>query len=468
MKILYKFADIANRILMIATGLLAAVLMTYGLYVLYDIYYTGESAYISKDLLQYRPKIVTEDDELTGKEALAPLTEINPDTVGWVEIFGTNINYPVVQGRNDLEYLNKDIFGNTTITGSIYLAADNSGNFGDWYNVIYGHHMDNGAMFGDIDKYLNEQYFRSHSKGILQTQDGDWEITIFACVSTNSYEGTVYRIRDDADIAYPALRDYINEHSYQQDSVPDDYTDDMKILGFSTCTDAVTNGRIVLFANAVPLEAEHAEGIRQEVENEAKAAKKTKKLHLIATGTYYDSRHWAVLNLICVILTLATAFPIMALRRKFRQIRYSKKSAERLDDELSEELTQELPDKLNEKQNQDELPEGQRHENIELTEEQKETKKMIRRLRRFFHRMHIGIILEILIFILSVIVFVLTENITKPMTLRDKYTGWMILIAAFALLVDFICFRYRGKRPDTEEDHTAGDEADAVAPNEVP
>ena len=183
MKILNHIAGFANHLLRIVTGLLAAVMLIYGLYVLYDICYTGENAFVSEDLLQYRPKIVSKDEKPEGEASLDALTALNPDTVGWLEVFGTHINYPVVHGDNDLEYINKDIYGNSTVTGSIYLAADNAGSFGDWYNVIYGHHMDNGAMFGDIDKYLDPEYFKSHSKGILQTSEGSWEVTIFACVS---------------------------------------------------------------------------------------------------------------------------------------------------------------------------------------------------------------------------------------------------------------------------------------------
>lgn len=413
MKILNHIAGFANHLLRIVTGLLAAVMLIYGLYVLYDICYTGENAFVSEDLLQYRPKIVSKDEKPEGEASLDALTALNPDTVGWLEVFGTHINYPVVHGDNDLEYINKDIYGNSTVTGSIYLAADNAGSFGDWYNVIYGHHMDNGAMFGDIDKYLDPEYFKSHSKGILQTSEGSWEVTIFACVSTDSYEGTVYHVRSDAYSAYPPLRDYIKEHSFQKGDVPDEMPDNAILLGFSTCTDAVTNGRIVLFAEAVPLEEDHVEEFRAQADA-AKSSKIPEKVVRVATGQMIDANHWALLNLICVLLTLGTAFPITALRRKFRQMPYARHTADRIEDQHGDE-------------------------------------NIISSLRKFIRRMRIGIIIEVLIFLFSAIAFMLTENITKRMTLRDEYTGGMIAIAAAALLVDFICFRYRGKREDEED-----------------
>lgn len=106
-------------------------------------------------------------------------------------------------------------------------------------------------MFGDISKFLDQDYFQTHSKGILQTQSGTYVLNVFACISTDSYEGTIYHISEDAEERYPKLKEYISNHSYQLTEMPDD----ARILAFSTCTDATTNGRIVLFADVKKMEA---------------------------------------------------------------------------------------------------------------------------------------------------------------------------------------------------------------------
>ena len=211
MKWLNSIAKAANNLLMVFAALIAAVLLVTGLYVLNDIYYTNAAAFVSYDLLKYRPVSKSSDDE-TIEYTFENLKQINSDTVGWIEMFGTNINYPVMQGSNNLEYLNKDIFGYHTFTGSIYLAAENDSEMGDWYDIIYGHHMENGAMFGDIEKYLDSDYFASHNEGILQTEKGDYHISVFACIRTNAYEDTVYQVKENAEEKYPALKDYIREH----------------------------------------------------------------------------------------------------------------------------------------------------------------------------------------------------------------------------------------------------------------
>lgn len=118
MKLIYKIADAANTLLMVILGLFAMVLMFCGLYVLNDIYYTNRSAFVSYDLLKYRPAPKISDDAENDVQSFAELKEINPDVVGWIEMLDTNINYPVVQGKDNTEYLNKDIFGYSTLMRS--------------------------------------------------------------------------------------------------------------------------------------------------------------------------------------------------------------------------------------------------------------------------------------------------------------------------------------------------------------
>ncbi len=420
MKIVYGAASLANKLLMAAVAALAAVLMLYGLYVLYDIFYINENAFVSRDLLKYRPAL-TVTDAAKQTESFSELREINPDTVGWIELFGTHINYPVVQGKDDLEYLNKDIYGNSTMSGSIYLAADNSSGFNDWYNLLYGHHMDNGAMFGDIDKYLDQEYFDTHRNGVLQTPDGIFDITVLACISTDSYEGTVYRIDPDAAESYPVLRAYIEEHAEQINEMPETFDDDTMLLGLSTCTDAVTNGRIVLFAAAekrAPGVPPPAAAIAAATAAEQEAERHEPPKILKAAGHFTDSAHWALLNLFCVLLTFLTFLPLLSLRRKYRQLPYAKRTVKALTESGKHDFR---------------------------------TNDILRSLRRFILQCRIGILAEAGLLILAAAVFLRTEDLTKPVAVCDGMTGWMLLIAAAALLTDFLCFRYRGERPDPPE-----------------
>ena len=435
MKLLNKIAAAANTVLMVFAALAAAVMLISGLYVLNDIFYTNRSAFVSYDLLQYRPR--AKENNESENYTFAELKQVNPDTVGWIEMFGTHINYPVVQGNDNLEYLNKDIFGYGTLTGSIYLAAENDAGLTDWYNMIYGHHMENGAMFGDIEKYLDPDYFASHSDGILQTEHGDYSIRVFACVRTNAYEDAVYQISADAENRYPELMNYISEHAVTGGGLPADHRDG-QLLAMSTCSDAATDGRIVLFASIAPWDDARDGRAAQRIADTANSPEQQE--HLLAVGHKMQNGKWSFLNLMCVVCTLLTLLPIWAAGRKFGQLSYSKKTVRRLEQQA--EADKKAPDY------DAEAPEQLRQNRI------------IHDLKHFLRKSRIGILAELIILIAAVIVFLLTEDLTGRMGIRDRWTGLMILIAAAALLADIICLRYRGERPDEEAEQAEQNSAD--------
>ena len=101
--------------------------------------------------------------------------KLNKDVVGWITIFDTHISYPVVQGKDNQEYLNKDVFGKFSFSGSIFLDYRNACDFTDSYSIIYGHHMEYGAMFGDVVEFKNDDYFQEHKTGALFLLDDTYK-----------------------------------------------------------------------------------------------------------------------------------------------------------------------------------------------------------------------------------------------------------------------------------------------------
>ena len=69
------------------------------------------------------------------------LFEKYSDIRAWLNIFDTNINYPVVQCVDDAEYLNKDIDDNFSLAGSIFLSSLCDGTLNEYYSLVYGHHI---------------------------------------------------------------------------------------------------------------------------------------------------------------------------------------------------------------------------------------------------------------------------------------------------------------------------------------
>ncbi|MCR5793722.1 MAG: class B sortase, partial [Solobacterium sp.] len=63
----------------------------------------------------------------------------------------TGIDFPVMQGSDNTEYLTKDPDGNYSVCGSVFLDCRNSADLSDPYNLVYGHHMRGQYMFGALD-----------------------------------------------------------------------------------------------------------------------------------------------------------------------------------------------------------------------------------------------------------------------------------------------------------------------------
>lgn len=240
-------ARAGNRILNLVVSLFVVVALSYSGYALWDTYNVYRGAFLSNDLLQYRPSGQLGEDNPTLEELMA----INDDVLGWIVIDDTHIDYPIVRGQDDMEYVNKDIYGEFSLSGAIFLASQNEKDFSDRYNLIYGHHMDNGAMFGDIMEFLDERYFDKHRTGTLYLPDTTYKIELWACISTDAYDDNVFTVsnkRTESEIA--SFVDYVKENAIHiHDDM--DVTASDKMVAMSTCVDAATNGRAIMVGRIV-------------------------------------------------------------------------------------------------------------------------------------------------------------------------------------------------------------------------
>ena len=240
MGIAVKCARVGNKILSFIAMVLVLIMLLYGGYSLWNTIMIYRGAFSSNDLLKYQP---TGDGP--NSITLGELMKLNKDVVGWIKIFDTHISYPVVQGKDNQEYLNKDVFGEFSFSGSIFLDYRNACDFTDSYSIIYGHHMEYGAMFGDVVEFKNDDYFQEHKTGALFLLDDTYKITLFACVETqefnNKINNPIVQGKDNLD----TLLKYIKDEAVQYRDISLNHDD--KIIGLSTCAEAGTNERVVLF-----------------------------------------------------------------------------------------------------------------------------------------------------------------------------------------------------------------------------
>ena len=406
---LEKLARLIDGVVGLVAGTLAAVLLLYSGYVLYDNFNTNRNAFSSWDLLQYKPV-----GDLSRDAGYQELLSINPDVVGWLTLYDTDIDYPILQGADNMEYVNKDVYGNFSLSGAIYLAAECAPDFSDEYSLIYGHHMDNGAMFGGIDEFAAPDYFSGHRFGLIQTLEGNFDLRAFACVRTDAYEALIYNTRE---YRREDLEAYIRDHAVAYDQAG--AAADGALVALSTCADMDTNGRLVLFCRATP----HTAPVIASDEAREEAIRR----RAVGHGSRGDC--WALLNLACALLTAYTLLPLGSLYTKFRQIGYSRRLAKRLDA----------------------VRDGTRQDRV------------IRDLRHYVRVMIVGLMLEIGVAGAAGYLFYITEDFRRNMVILDRWTPCMIGLFALALLVDFICFRYRGSRPkeDSVTDEQSENDANA-------
>lgn len=235
-----KLARLGDRLVSLLAGGLILLMLLYGGYSLWDTAMVYSGAFLSEELLAFKPA----SDDPNSNPTLTELQEINPDVRAWLTVYETNIDYPVVQGETDWDYINTDIYGEFALSGSIFLDSRNSPDFSDAYNIVYGHHMDNGGMFGDVVEFVNTSYFQAHPTGRLYLPDATYDITLFACVQTDAYDSMIYNpTPSDKDVG--RLLAYIQDNAVQSRDIGVKESD--QIIGLSTCAEAQTNGRVVIF-----------------------------------------------------------------------------------------------------------------------------------------------------------------------------------------------------------------------------
>ena len=198
------------------------------------------------------PVATEADDILWPVVDFESLQAINPDVVGWIYIPGTDINYPVVRGDDNDEYIYRLFDGTYNKAGSIFMDYRNNSAFFDKNTVLYGHHMRNGTMFAQLTEYADQAFYEAHPYGMLVTPNGNYLVEFFSGYVTN-LEATAWKMRFSSDSDYSVWLDGIARKSYfTTDVIP---LQSEQVLTLSTCTYDYDNARFVLHGVLRPVGA---------------------------------------------------------------------------------------------------------------------------------------------------------------------------------------------------------------------
>lgn len=170
------------------------------------------------------------------------LKEINPDIVAWIKIPGTEIDYPIVQGKDNEEYLHNTFSGESNSSGAIFLDYQCAGDFSSANSIIYGHHMRNGSMFADLLKLRDTEFLKKHNDIYMYLPDKTLHLKVFAGYAARAETIPVVFENDECK------DEYLTEIQNRSDILCEESISPERIYTFVTCSYEGTDYRTYIYA----------------------------------------------------------------------------------------------------------------------------------------------------------------------------------------------------------------------------
>lgn len=241
-----------RRILFTIIMIIAFILLGYCGYMIYQSYYEYKQVDDTYD--EIVDEVINENDKPTEQKEIErfsvnwnKLLNINSDVIAWIRIPNTNINYPIVKGSNNNQYLHHNIYGKYSKGGCPFVDSATITPFSNLNTIIYGHNLDNGSMFSNVKKYKNRDYAKEHNIIEIYLPDktvNKYYVFAFGEVDANDYD--VYNVYvDDLNKYYETTK------KYNTLEVEQNYDTTKPIITLSTCTNRNENKRYVLQAYLV-------------------------------------------------------------------------------------------------------------------------------------------------------------------------------------------------------------------------
>lgn len=296
-----------------------AVLAVILLFVAYACYGIWDSSrvYQAADAAHYT---VYKPDVQSESVSFEELQAINPEVFSWLTVYGTNIDYPVTQGTNNIKYVNTNPQGEYSLSGAIFLDWLNSRDFGDFNSILYGHHMEKSAMFGELEKFSDGSFFYGHAFGNLYYDGANHGLEFFAFLKVDAYDRSIFKARVQGMDQKQSYLDNLLQKALHIRDVGVTANDHLVLL--STCSAESTNGRDILVAKVVetyyrdPFETEQDEDSLQRETVDRQTSWWRKR----------PGRLWGVLVVVLLMILLAVVYHKFKKNRTREQERNEKNS----------------------------------------------------------------------------------------------------------------------------------------------
>lgn len=249
----------ANSLFNLVVILLLLAAGSYSAFALWDnqrIY--AAAGDVQADMMKLKPEVITTEED-SGAD-FSELLAVNPDVCGWITLDNTNVDYPVLQGETNFTYINTDVYGNFALAGSIFLDTRCSKEFTDPYSLIYGHHMADSKMFGDLDLYKDETFFQENTTGSLVLPGKAYQLEIIACLLVPASEDHIFEPTTWQDSNISRLLEFVENNALNlHDEIMRELKaaeNPFKILALSTCSYEYTDARTIVLTWMKPFSSE--------------------------------------------------------------------------------------------------------------------------------------------------------------------------------------------------------------------
>lgn len=187
--------------------------------------------------------------DIQYEKVFSTLQEINKDTVGWLTVNNTRIDYPVVQAKDNDYYLKRDYYQSKNRHGWIFMDYRNNPDELNENTIIYGHNLANQTMFGTLRYVLNSYWYKKSANQIItfNTPNENMKFQIFSIYTiptTNDYLDITFPTTD----VFQAYIDLVKGRSIYDFNT--EVTTDDKILTLSTCANG-NDKRLVIHAKLI-------------------------------------------------------------------------------------------------------------------------------------------------------------------------------------------------------------------------
>lgn len=250
-----KKSKSSDKKVLILVEVLCVLIFLYAAFQLYSIYQdyhraTEEYESLSEQVVTIEKPVSTQEETVeeekeesvldlpydyevpSYKVDLAAVKAQNADTIGWIILPDTRINYPIVKSKDNAEYLTTTFEGQSSTSGAIFVDMLCASDFSNENTIIYGHNMKNGSMFRALNNLTNKEYFWRHHIFCIDTGNGFENYEIISCYETVETDLSSWQISFESKEDYGEwLESIANRCTY--DCV--DYDVNKNTVTLSTC-----------------------------------------------------------------------------------------------------------------------------------------------------------------------------------------------------------------------------------------